>query len=261
MAMTAAVKDELSRVDVSEALLPAGGDGGAAAVRRRAAHRLRPGRGRGRAGHRRRRPPAAPGDRRGVRVPQRGARARLRRACARAATTSSGSSRTARRWPGRPACSTSAAARCAACPRTWCRPRLLRGGRLARRVPGARLAHRAGPVLRPGGHLPRPGGRARAGRRGPADRHHRQGARGARRGPGGDQGRRRDRRAAHPDRRARQRAGLGGAADAPGGAGHREPAGQLRRRQPAPLGPRRGGRRPPGSPARWRSSATRRRTT
>ena len=74
----------------------------------------------------------------------------------------------------------------------------------------------------------------------------RQGARGARRRPGGDPRRRRDQRAAHPARRARQRAGLGGAPDAPRGAGHRQPAGQLRRRQPAPLRPRRGRRRRPG---------------
>ena len=39
------------------------------------------------------------------------------RASARAAATSSGSSRTARRWPARPACSTSAAGRSAACRR------------------------------------------------------------------------------------------------------------------------------------------------
>ena len=40
-----------------------------------------------------------------------------RAACARAAATWSGSSRTARRWPGRPACSTCAVGRCAGCPR------------------------------------------------------------------------------------------------------------------------------------------------
>ena len=40
-----------------------------------------------------------------------------RAACARAAATSCGWSRTARRWPARPGCSTSAAARCAACRR------------------------------------------------------------------------------------------------------------------------------------------------
>ena len=125
--------------------------------------------------------------------------------------------------------------------------RVRRRGGLAGRVPGPRLAHRAGPQLRAGGHLPRAGGGAGAGRRGPPARRHRQGARGARRRPGGGPRRRRDRRAAHPDRRARQRAGLGGAADAPRGAGHREPAGQLRRRQPAPLGPGRGGRGGPGA--------------
>ena len=79
----------------------------------------------------------------------------------------------------------------------------------------------------------------RLGRRG-------QGARGPRRRPGRRPRRRRDRRAADPHRRARERAGLGGAADAPRGAGHRQPAGQLRRREPAPLGPGRGRRRRPG---------------
>ena len=53
---------------------------------------------------------------------------------------------------------------------------------------------------------------------------------------------------AHPDRRARQRADLGGAPGTPRGAGHRQPAGQLRRRQPAPLGPGRGRGRGPGHP-------------
>ena len=41
-------------------------------------------------------------------------------------------------------------------------------------------------------------------------------------------------------------AGLGGPADAPRGAGLGQPAGQLRRRQPAPLRPGRGGRRRAG---------------
>ena len=52
------------------------------------------------------------------------------------------------------------------------------------------------------------------------------------------------------------RAGLGGAADAPRGPRDRQPAGQLRRRQPAPLGPRRGRGRGPGRSAPSRSSAT-----
>ena len=52
--------------------------------------------------------------------------------------------------------------------------------------------------------------------------------------------------AAHPARRPRVAAGLGGAPDAPRGARHRQPARQLRRRQPAPLGPGRGRRRRPG---------------
>ena len=139
--------------------------------------------------------------------------------------------------------------------------RVLRGGRLAGRVPGPRLADRAGPVQRAGDHLPGPGVGAGAGRRGPPDRHHRQGPRGARRRPGGGQGRRRDRRAAHPHRRARQRAGLGGAAGPPRGAGDRQPAGQLRRRQPAPLGAGRGGRRRPGDPGAGDPRRRRARTT
>ena len=116
---------------------------------------------------------------------------------------------------------------------------------------GAFMAH--GSLTEPGRSsaleitCPGPGGGAGAGRRRPPDRHHGQGARGPRRRPGGHQGRRRDRRPAHPDRRPLQRAGLGGAPGPPRGPGHRQPAGQLRRRQPAPLGPGRGGRRPPGS--------------
>ena len=80
MAMTAAVKDELSRVDIAQTVLPPGRDGGASAVRRRPAHRVRPGGGRGRARHGRGGPPTAPGDRRGLRLPQRDPRTRLRRA-------------------------------------------------------------------------------------------------------------------------------------------------------------------------------------
>ena len=83
---------------------------------------------------------------------------------------------------------------------------LLRGRRLAGRVPGPRLADRAGPLLRAGDHLPRPGVGAGPGRRGPPDRRRRQGPRGPRRRPGRGQGRRRDRRPAHPHRRPRQRA-------------------------------------------------------
>ena len=117
-----------------------------------------------------------------------------------------------------------------------------RRGRLAWRVPRARIADRAGPLLRAGGQLPGPGGGAGAGRRGAAARGQREGARGARRRPRRGPRRRSDRRAADPDGRAGHGAGVGGAADAPRGAGHRQPAGQLRRRQPAPLGAGGGGR-------------------
>ena len=159
----------------------------------------------------------------------------------RARATSSGSPRTARRWPGRPGWSTSAAGRCAACRRGG--QRRHRDAEAAWR--GAFLAH--GSLTEPGRSsslevtCPGPGGGAGAGRRGPPARHPGEGPRGARRRPGGRPRRRRDRRAAHPDGRARRRAGVGGAADAPRGAGHRQPAGQLRRREPAPLGPGRGG--------------------
>ena len=64
-----------------------------------------------------RRAPAAQGHRRGLRPRLRGRSCSRPAGCARAAATSCGSSRTARRWPGRPACSTAAAARCAACRR------------------------------------------------------------------------------------------------------------------------------------------------
>ncbi len=73
-------------------------------------------------------------------------------------------------------------------------------------------------------------------------------------------GRRGDRRHADQARRAPGRAGLGGAADAPRGPGHRQPAGQLRRRQPAPQRARRGGgrrarRARPGDPRPGRAAA------
>ena len=115
---------------------------------------------------------------------------------------------------------------------------------------GAFLAH--GSLTEPGrsslarDHLPRPRGGARARRRRPPARRAGQGPRGARRRPGRRPRRRRHRRAAHPARRPRGRAGLGGPPHAPRGARDRQPAGQLRRRQPAPLGPRGRRRRRPG---------------
>ena len=141
------------------------------------------------------------------------------------------------------------------------RRRLRRGRCLARRLPGPRLAHRAGALVVPRGHLPRPGGGTRTRRRRPTARHPGQGPRGARHRPGRDPRRRRDLAAAHPARRPRGPDGLGGAPDAARGPRHRQPARQLRRRQPPALGAggrRRGG---PGPSARWRSSATRCPTT
>ena len=150
MAMTAAVKDELSRVD-----------GDASRVCRRAEMSAllrfagglhivgRPGGRRGGTGHRRRSPAGCA--RRSPRSTGTPARCRCSppAGCARAAATSSGWSRTARRWPARPACSTCAAARCAGCRRRSSPARVVRRrGRLARRVPRARLADRARPRRR-----------------------------------------------------------------------------------------------------------------
>ena len=248
MAMTGAVKDELSRVAVTKPCCRKAEVSATAAVRRRAAHRRRPDRHRGRARHRRRRPAGCARDIAEVYGhTERGASCSPPAACARAAATSSGWSRTARRWPGRPACSTPRApgARAAA---AGGRRRSLCDAEAAWR--GAFLAH--GSLTEPGRssalEITCPGPEAALALVGAARRLGiaGQGPRGARRRPGGDPRRRRHRRAAHPARRPRQRAGLGGAADAPRGPGHRQPAGQLRRRQPAPLRPGGGGRRRPG---------------
>ena len=114
---------------------------------------------------------------------------------------------------------------------------------------GAFLAH--GSLTEPGRSsalevtCPGPGGGARARRGGSSAGHLGQGARGARGRPRRHPRRRRHQRLADPARRARVAAGLGGAPAAPRGAGDRQPARQLRRRQPAPLRSGRGGRRRP----------------
>ena len=132
-------------------------------------------------------------------------------------------------------------------PKVVRRRRVRRGGGVAGGLPRPWLADRAGPVVGPRGHLPGAGGSPGPGGRSAAARHRRQGARGARGRPGGAPRRRRHRGDAHPAGGARRGAGLGGAADAPRGPGHRQPAGQLRRREPAPLGACRGGRGRPGA--------------
>ena len=180
MAMTAAVKDELSRLsvtrpccrkaEISALLRFAGGlhlvggpEGTPAATDRR----------RGRARHRLDRAPAAQGDRRGLRPRQRRARRRrrrpaqgqpLRRARLQGRRGPGPADRAGRR--PRPA-----GPRPAAAGRQ--RRHLRRRGRLARCVPRARLAHRARPLLLAGDHLPRSGGGAGAGRRGPPARRRR----------------------------------------------------------------------------------------
>ena len=136
-----------------------------------------------------------------------------------------------------------------------------RRGRLARRVPRPRLAHRARPLVRARGHLPRPRGRAGPGRRRPPARHPGQGPRGARRRPGRGPRRRRHRRAAHPARRPRVACWPGRSAGCAARCGP-PPTGwptsttPTCAARPAPPWPP-----APGSSGRWRSSATRSPTT
>ena len=129
----------------TEALLPSGGDGRAAALRRRAAHRQRAGWLSRRSSTPVRRHGAC-----GVRSPKStGTRASSmswpRAACARAATTSSGWSRTARRWPARPDCWTCGVGRSGAC-----RPHVVSAGTCCAVAAwrGAFLAH--GSLTEPG---------------------------------------------------------------------------------------------------------------
>ena len=82
MAMTAQVKAELASTASDQVVLPQGRGLVDAAFRRRTAHRLRPDRRRGRARHRRGGAPAAPRHRRGLRLPQRDRRASAAAACA-----------------------------------------------------------------------------------------------------------------------------------------------------------------------------------
>ena len=261
MAMTAAVKDELSRVDVAK---PCCRRAEMAALLRFAGGLhivVGPGGGRGRARHRRDRAPAAPRDRRGLRLPERDRTCSRPAGCARAATTSSGWSRTARRWPARPACSTCAAARCGACRRTSSPANVCCAVAAWR---GAFLAH--GSLTEPGRscalEITCPGPESALALVGAARRigHHRQGARGARRRPGRGQGRRRDRRAAHPDRRAQTACWPGRSGGCAARCG-RPPTGWPTSTTPT-CAARRGPRWPPrrGSPGRWRSSATTRPT-
>jgi hypothetical protein len=135
-----------------------------------------------------------------------------------------------------------------------------RRGGLARGVPRARLAHRARPLLLARDHLSRARGRARPRRRGPAPRGRRQGPGGARRRPRRRARRRRHQRAAHPlgaheavlaweDRRMRREV--------------RATANRLANFDDANLRARPGRPSPPapGSSARSRSSARTPRTT
>ena len=111
---------------------------------------------------------------------------------------------------------------------------------------GAFLAH--GSLTEPGRSsalevsCPGPGGGAGTRRCRASARRQREGARGARRRPCRGARRRGHRRVADPDGRPGHQADVGRAPDAARGAGDRQPAGQLRRRQPASVGEGRGGR-------------------
>ena len=126
---------------------------------------------------------------------------------------------------------------------------LRRRRRLARRVPGPRLADRAR-AARPRSRSTCPGPEAALALVGAARRLGISAK--AREVRGVDRVVIRDgdaiSAAADPARGPRVPAGLGGASAAPRGARHRQPAGELRRRQPPPVGPRRGRRRCPGRP-------------
>ena len=256
MAMTAAVKDELSRVPVAK--LSARKAEMATMLRFAGALHLVGGHivDRGRARHRLGRAPAAQGDRRDLRLRLRGADRRRRRPAQGQPLPRAGhQGRRGARPPGRPGRPARPAGERAAAPRRRRRHRRCRG-RLARRVPRARLAHRARPRLRAGDHLPVGRGRAGARRRRPAAGRLGQGPRGARRRPGRGPRRRRDRRAAHPAS-ARTIASWPGRS---GGCAAR--CAPPRTGWPTSTTPtcaaRRGPRSRParGSSARWRSSTT-----
>ena len=127
---------------------------------------------------------------------------------------------------------------------------------VARRVPRTRQPHRSGPLGRARGHLPRQRDGDGARRRGRPPRHLREGPRGARRAPRGHPRRRGDQLDARAHGGHRHGAQLGGAPPAPGGARHRQPPRELRRREPAALGAGRGGRLRAGRTRHGDSSAT-----
>ena len=142
-----------------------------AEVRRGAAHHRGAHRRRGRAGHGERRPPPATRALRGLRPHPRGPRARGRWAAqGQPVRGAGGPGRRVARPADRPDRQPRApGARAPAQGRE--RLGVRRRGRVARGVPRPRLAHRAGPLLGPRGHLPRARGGPRAGRRGPTDGH------------------------------------------------------------------------------------------
>ena len=113
-------------------LLPQGGGLGDPAVRRRSAHRERPHRDRGGAGHRDRGAAAAQGHPGGLRARLRAGRDGARRAAPRQPLRGAGGRRTATSWPGRPAWSTAAAG-----PSAGCRRRSSRAPPATPRRPGA----------------------------------------------------------------------------------------------------------------------------
>ena len=170
MAMTARVKDELSRLDVTKPCCRKSEVAAHPAVRGRAAHRRRPDRRRGRARHRQRRPTAPQEHRRPLRPPVRGPRPRGRWAAQGQPLRRAG--RPGRRGAGPPDRADRRPRPSGARPAAQGGQRLglRRRGRVARRLPRPRLAHRARPVVRARGDLPRSRGGAGPRRRGPPAR-------------------------------------------------------------------------------------------
>src|SRR5699024_4855328 len=121
-----------------------------------------------------------------------------------------------------------------------------RRGRVARRLPRPRHAHRARSLLGAGAVLPGARGGARDGGLGAPSGCRLEGPRGPRDRPGRAARRGRDLDAAVAYGSTGDREGLGGAPHQARGQGHRTPPGELRRCEPAPFRPGRRGGGPAG---------------
>ena len=183
--MTAEVKDELSRLVVTFGERAARRGGLAAALRRRAAHRGRPRGRRGRSGLGQHRATVAQGHLRPIRLQRRRACVVGQRHPQEHALCGAGRQRRRGAGPTDRAARSArpAGARLAGPGRRRQRRRCR--SRVARSILGPRIVDRAGSFVGAGSQLPRTRGGFRAGGRGAPAGDQRQGARGARRRPGG----------------------------------------------------------------------------